>query len=486
MSAARERLRSICVIGGGQVAILAALALKKAVPDAAVTIVRLPVHPAAWADQAATALPFTNKLHDRLGVAEDELVLRAGGSHRLLTRYFDWSATGTSGAMPHGAQVDHQLRTRFAQEWGGGSRGALSGGQPGSLAEALADAGRFRVPPGDAASPLDEVDYALRWNGAAYADLLVAKAQGAGVVPVSGPVTATEPDGAGGMAAIVTGAGQRIAADLFVDCSGPEAVVQSALPDALWQGWSDFLPVRRILLARPGKAMLALEDRFTLLDHGWLGELAGRDGLHVSLGLREGVSEGDALRALAADPLRMVALMPGQTRTPWLGNVVALGDAAATFEPLAHLNLDLAHRQLALLLEVLPGCTIEPLERAEFNRRAGLMAAQVRDTLALHYAAPRARAVFGERALPESLAHLIDQYTRRGRLPHREEAALLAPEAMALLDALGFAGGVTTASRAEDAGAGEAERRRFEAKAAAALSYAPPYGEFMARMLQAG
>jgi tryptophan halogenase len=229
--------------------------------------------------------------------------------------------------------------------------------------------------------------------------------------------------------------------------------------------------------------MLALEDRSTLLPQGWRSELAGRDGLQVALGLKDGVAEADALRALGAEPAELVALSPGCAAAPWIGNVVALGDAAATFEPLGHLNLDLAHRQLGLLLEMLPGRTIEPLERAEFNRRAGLMARQVRDVLASHYAAPRARDVFGAQVLTDSLAHVIDQYTRRGRLPFREEAPLLPPETMALLDALGLHGAVTTATRAEDPRAGEAARRAFEAKASAALAYAPPYQEFMAGML---
>lgn len=484
MSESRERLGRIVIAGGGQVGAITALALKRALPQAEVTVVGMPGHPAAYADQASTALPFTNRLHDRLGLAEDVLVRRAGASHRLLTRYIDWSAEGAAGAMPHGAQVDPQLRTRFAAEWGGGNRNASSRSIAGSLAEVLADAGRFAVPPGDAPSPLDDIDYALRWHMPAYRDLLVEMAQAVGVGHVAGRIEGFVPDRAGGIAALDVAGHGPLAADLFVDCSGPEALLLSALPGAGREDWGDHLPVRRVLHARPGQAMLALEDRFTLLPEGWLAEVAGRDGLHVALGLREGVSEADALRTLGGDPAELVALSPGCATAPWIGNVVALGDAAATFEPLGHLNLDLAHRQLGLLLEMLPGRRIEPLERAEFNRRAVLMARQVRDVLASHYAAPRARDVFGAQVLPDSLAHVIDQYTRRGRLPFREEAALLAPEYMALLDALGQAGAVTTATRGEDPRAGEVARRSFEARAAGALAYAPPYQQFMAGMLQ--
>ena len=43
--------------------------------------------------------------------------------------------------------MDPALRTRFAQEWGGGRRNSASGMTAASLAEVLADAGRFAVPP---------------------------------------------------------------------------------------------------------------------------------------------------------------------------------------------------------------------------------------------------------------------------------------------------------------------------------------------------
>ncbi|MFC3099233.1 tryptophan 7-halogenase [Alteraurantiacibacter palmitatis] len=496
LSVPRERLRTICIAGSGQVGVIAALALKRALPDAQVIVIGLADDPTAYADTASTALPFTNKLHDRLGLSEDELIRRAGASHRLITRYAGWAGEGADavGAVPYGAPADTQARARFAREWGGGSRGALAA--PGSrlpatsLPQVLAEAGRFAVPPGDMPTPLDEVDYALRWNSPAYRDILIERAQQAGVIYLPGPIQGHEPDGKGGIAAIGVDGQGPIAADLFVDCSGPAARLISAMPGAQWEDWGDVLPVRRILHARPGQAMLALEDRFTLTRQGWLMEQAGRDGLHMALGLAPQMGEQDAVQVmtqtLGAQPARLVEVAPGCHRESWLGNVVALGDAAAWFEPLAHLNLDLAHRQLALLLEMLPGLAIEPLERAEFNRRAHLMAVQVRDTLATHYAAPRARSIFGEAPLPEGLDRVIDQYTRRGRLPHREEAALLAAEYMALLDALGLPGAVPVSARATASAESAAALRAFEEQAQRALAFAPPYAQFMQQMLAAG
>jgi tryptophan halogenase len=177
-----------------------------------------------------------------------------------------------------------------------------------------------------------------------------------------------------------------------------------------------------------------------------------------------------------------VPLDPGRTGAAWIGNVVALGDAAATFEPLAWLNLDLAHRQLALLLELLPGRDPDARERAEFNRRAALMADRVRDLLGAHYAAPGA-AHLGQLERSPELALLLDQYTRRGRLPFFEEMPLGVQECSALLVALGHRPGEGALSRVADPREGEAAQRAFAAKAGAALQSVPPYGVWMRQVL---
>lgn len=482
MSAAREPLRRVVVAGAGQVGVLTAIGIKRALPSAEVIVLNLPPDPGALADRAATALPFTNRLHDRLGIAEEEIVARAQGSHRLVTRYFGWGEAGQSGAMPYGASIDPALRTRFATEWGGGPRNAAGDLPAGSLAEVLAAAGRFAVPPAGelgVATPLVEVDYALRWNPDAYRALLIEAAQRLGLGHVQGELAGIEPDGAGGIAALsIAGAGQ-LQADLFIDCTGPAARLLTALPMFALEDWSVELPLRRLIVARPGQPLVALEDRFSLLPEGWRGELAGRDGLQVTLGVAPGVAESAALRALGAPPLAAFQLDPSRARAPWLGNVVALGDAAARFEPLAHLHLDLAHRQLDLLLELLPGRAIEPLERAEYNRRSCLMMDAVRDTLAAHYAAPAAQGVFGPPILSPQLATALDQFARRSRMPFREEAPLLGQEFQALLAALGYPHGSGPQQRAGARREDSDALRGFRERAEAALAFAPPYDEWI-------
>jgi tryptophan halogenase len=483
MSAARELPRRIVVAGAGQVGALAAIALRRALPESEVLVVGTPADPAAFADRAPTALPFTNRLHDRLGIAEDRLVREAGASHRLVVRYRGWGGDGHQGVAPYGAALDPRLKTRFARDWGGGPRNASTAAPPGSLGEVLAAEDRFQPPAVEPDSPLAELDYALRWNPAAYRDLLVREAQRRGVQYLEGAVTAIALRAGGGIDAIgVGGASEGIDADLYVDCSGPQAALLSQLPEARWRTWQPFLPIRGVQFGRMGAPALNLEDRVTLTPVGWLSQLAGRDGLQAVLAMVEGTTEADARAALGTEFADFAALDPGRTEQAWIGNVVALGDAAATFEPLSWLNLDLAHRQLALLLELLPGRDPDPRERAEFNRRAGLMADRVCDLLGAHYAAPGATHLGALERSPE-LAVALDQYHRRGRLPFFEETPLGVQECSALLQALGHPSGQGALALAADPREGEAARRTFAAKAGAALNSVPPYGTWIRQVL---
>jgi len=486
VSEPRQPLRRVVVVGSGPLGILAAIALRRALPGCEVVVVGEAPGPAAFADHAPSAMPFTNKLHDRLGIAEADLVRRAGGSYRLVTRLAGWGGGGHEGLLAYGETLPSVLKTAFARNWG---RVRLPGeGAPSafSLAAVLAEAGRFAPPPPGEPTPISSVDYALRWNPAAYRDLLIEVAEGLGVIHCPAHPEGIAPGAGDEIAAIRLAGGDLIAADLFIDCSGPAAQLISAHPRFAFIDWSASLPTRHVYLAAPGAPRLALEDRLSLGAAGWLSAVAGRDGTHLMLGTAAPLSRAAAEAQLGSHATGMVNLTPGRVQAPWLGNVVALGDAAARFEPLGPLHLDLAHRQLALLVELLPGRPICAHERAEYNRRSVLMMEGVHEVLALHFAAPAAAAVFGARPLPGRAAEVIDQFTRRGRIPFREEVPLLGQEQFALLAALGWAPGLPPAALATAAPGEAAARAAFEAEARAALAFAPPYGAWLASVLGAG
>ena len=481
MSEARQPLGSVVVVGSGQVGVLAAIAIKRALPPCEVTIVGHKARPCDFADHAASALPFTNRLHARLGIPEAALLATAGGSHRLVERYFDWGGTGQNGSLAYG-DISKQGAADFGRQWGGGSRSAEAERPPGTLAEVLANAGRFRTVGDSQDSPLSRVEYAMRWNPPAYLALLIEHARRLGINYLDAPISAVTMSESGEVTSIQTAIGEDLEAELLLDCSGSaRALVSRVSSEAFREHGS---PARRIVYAKPGQPMLALEDRLSLTAHGWLREFAGRDGLQQMLGLAESADAEMACQTLGIEPVTQIAVSSGTLENCWTGNVVALGDAAAEFEPLANYHLDLAHRMIGLLIEMLPGARIEPAERAEFNRRAGLMIEGTQEIIGLHYRAPAARKLFSAGAGKGRVEKTVDQFSRRGRLPFIDEQPLTGFEKQSLMRALGFQEGVPPQFRASSRTENQIAERHLAQVAKATLADAPPYAQWLSSILR--
>jgi tryptophan halogenase len=166
---------------------------------------------------------------------------------------------------------------------------------------------------------------------------------------------------------------------------------------------------------------------------GWVGLYPSQAETHVVQVYADSLcSDEEALSAAGAAgglPLSepMVRRLDPGMRTAWAGNVVAIGDAAATFDPLHDLHLLAVQTGLIQLLACYPVASDFSAERAEYNRRVRSAYERLRDFQALHYrinvypAAFWAQARQGESS-PE-LAHRIALFQARGEIaPYEDEA----------------------------------------------------------------
>ncbi|MCA0976830.1 tryptophan 7-halogenase [Qipengyuania flava] len=472
MSEARAPLRRVVVVGAGQVGIITAIALKHALRSSEVLIAGEVPGPTSFSDWSSTSMPFTNHFHERLGIAESAIMQHAGGSHRLLTRYTGWDGPDDTGVFCYGDSLSPEAKAMF--------QCGASFGRTSYLAERLVGARRFARTAPDRKTPLSQITHALRWDPAAYRNLLAAKARQLGIASVLGPVTSVDWSQTGSIEAIHVAGKDRIEADLYVDCSGPRAALLACHPDFAVVDWADALPTRKLYSAQINNPAVDLEDRISLFQSGWHSRVAGRRAVCISVGVGKSANEEEVIAALGGKPELQLDLAPGRVKRPWLGNVIAVGDASARFEPLGPWNLELAHRQIDLLLKLLPGRQIEPLEREEYNRRSTLMMEAVRDILSIHFSSSRAHTIFDGMALPVGAANVIYHFTRRGRIPFQEEFPLSAQEQFSLLSALGHVPGTSPASRPIDETRKTKIKRQLDTLAAEALAFAPPYEEWLA------
>lgn len=468
-SEARAPLTAIVIVGDGQVGLAAAIALRRALPRTAVTIVPCQPDPSAIADRSMTSLPRTDAFHERIGLEEDGFIMRAGASHRLGVRFPNWQ----------------QQNASYIHAYGAGSVG------DNSVSQVLADANRFAYPTDDTASPLSDIDYALRYNQPAYRNRLAALASHLGVQLIEVPMTSAAPDGQGGIGHIVLANSQCLTADLFVDCSGPQALLMNATQQASFQSWSAMLPCNRIMLAEaPEAPALSVTDTIEAHPFGWRSTIFGRDGTHRAFAYNADFgSEAEIGSGLGQESGEIIALEPGRLANSWVGNVIAFGDAAAAFEPLHWINLALAHEQILLFLELLPGCDIDALERAEYNRRAGAMADRVRDYIGLHYcAATPPEGPFWRHAVSlqrsSGLTLTLSEFAKRWRLPFFEEETLPRDSWQSAMECIGIHAGPNAQSLSTPRETIADRLKKQQMRSAKALELAAPYPAWLKNYIE--
>lgn len=427
-------IRSVVVVGGGIVGWSAAVALRRRMPKLRVTIVATPPAANALADHIPQALPSTIGFHDDLGLREADAVLRAGGGWRLGTLFEAWAeglppyvhAYGPYG-QPFGTASFHHHWVRAAHHGGAAPFDAHA------PAAALARAGRMPLP----SVPLfADVQPALVLDIARYRAMLAAFGQHLGVETCDGvvaKVTLRADDGF--VERLVLGDGRSVAADLFVDASGPDAVVRSAIDDG-WEDWRRWLRCDRLMLAESAPAPLSPLDRVTALAAGWRWRSAapGRV-LHGMCYAAAHGSDEEARADLGAPEAAAVTFRQGTRSAPWSRNCVAIGDAATVIEPLDFTNLHLAQSAIDRVVAMMPGRACHPLEIADYNRQAQAEVTRVRDFVLCHYATARRAEPFWQppQTLPDSLARTLAAFGERGRLPFFEEETFSRDDWLAVL-----------------------------------------------------
>jgi len=412
-------IAKVVVAGGGITALSAAAALKKRIPILDVELIETAADPGALADRIISTLPSFLGFHHDIGLTEADTIAGACSGLRLGTLFQGWAdrqpdyvhAYSNCGASV-GVVPFHQLWLRDSDS------AALPPFDRFSVAAELARGG---------AQPQLAAQHAgVQLTIPRYTDMMRAYARHVGVVMRKGEVAdvALRPDD-GFVEALVLTNGERIGADLFLDCTGPESPFQKRLatPFIDWSGW---LPCDRVLLRQtepdPGTQRI---DRVQALPFGWRWSASspkiGSIGVVYS---STHAQDGEAAQEIQATGEPLV-LDQGRRSDFWVRNCVAIGDAAVTVEPLEWTNLHLVHSQLDRIVAMMPGRDCARIELAEYNRECAAEADRVRDFLCLHYVcSSRAEPFWKDAAAitpPPSLDHTLSLFNERGRLPYYEE-----------------------------------------------------------------
>jgi tryptophan 7-halogenase len=421
-------LRSVAILGGGITGLSAAAAFRRALPDVRVIVVDCATDKNALTDRAPFALPAIHRFHSQIGITEPDLLRTGATTYRLATRHAGLAPNGRTFyrvygeyGLPSGSIPFHHI---WARAWNADRALEFENYSPAAV---LAQANIFVHPEDDLRSPLASYDYTLRLDPLRYRAVLLEVVRQLGADIIEADLLQAEHLPAGGISALRLSDGNRLEADLYLDCAGPAAPLRSLSGDE-WVSAADNIPVDRLAILKQSQDALSPVDGVTHYPGGW--HLVSPHGCELygwasSNGPPTEIAHGDAVT---------VTISPGYRLQPWRDNVIALGDAAIQIDPMCSPNLTIAHNGIQRLLSLLPDRATNGMEQKEYNRLTTLEASRCLDFAALHYL----HGLTSEpRHIPVALRNTLDHFARRGRLPFHEEDVFPPEVWIATLIALG-------------------------------------------------
>jgi tryptophan 7-halogenase len=424
-----QAIRRIAIVGGGTAGWLAASVLARAFPAGpSITVIESPEVGTIGVGEA-TIPPFMELLRF-LGIDEADFVRSTGSTYKLGIRYRDWRRFGHVYWHPFGTFGTTIDRRPFYHHW---QKARAAGRMPRvidySLCAALGSEGKFRFAAPSARGSAAGVRHALHFDAGLVAAYLRSYAQKHGVSRLERTVITATQRTDGFIDELVFADGERLAADLYIDCSGFRGVLIEQILEAGYIDWSGMLPCdravavpTRIMGPRPPYTQASARRA------GWhwripLQHRTGNGYVYSSRHSSDSAALEDLLEEIGeplAEP-RLLRFTAGRRRRFWSRNCVALGLASGFLEPLESTSIQLVVNGLYNLLDHFPDRGFDQANIDSYNTELIEETERIRDFLILHYCLnQRDDAPFWQDCrsvrLPESLAQRIELYRGTGRI----------------------------------------------------------------------
>lgn len=424
-----DPVRSVAVVGRDAALWVAAAGLKRAFGGNGLEVRAVELPSLLQAHDVYAALPSVRGLHRLLNLDEDIVIKASDAVPMVGQRFSNWAETAPPLLQAFEADFP-SADISFIQYW---LKGRLEGLKVdlSHFAVGTSAALQGRVPlKGENADPSLSAGFGFHLDARGYANLLKQFSLHLGV-SLSAARSVEVKVKSDRIRSVILDDGTRIDADLFVDATGPEALLLSSLPGADFDSWRQWFSADRILASSaPALPELPAFSQISAIREGWIGLFPLRHRTAVVAAYDSSlISDEDLLASIpivARMPVSGDAVVspiaPGMQSRPWTGNCVAIGEAAVTAEPLDAVQIHLIHAFLSHLINLFPVDSAEMPEAPAFNREVGRLAENVRDFQLAHYRLNRRfNDRFWNRArdaqVPETLERKLRMFKRRGIVP---------------------------------------------------------------------
>ncbi|MEO0031554.1 MAG: hypothetical protein RIS94_1312 [Pseudomonadota bacterium] len=423
----------IAIVGGGTAGWMAANLFAHRWTDrgVAVTLVEAPDIATIGVGEGST--PSLKRFFEVLGIAERDWMPACHATYKASIRFRGWSPGSGSAEYSHPflTQIDLHTEESFVSNCRNRRLGYDVPVRPDDflLNGVLAAQGRAPVAPPH--FPF-RMEYGYHFDSALLGAFLRDHAVERGVIHLSRRIVNVERGDDGGIAAVHTDAGERVEADIFVDCSGFAALLMRQALDVPFNSFkSNLFNDAAVVLPTPAMAPLPVETIATALSAGWawsipLTSRTGNGYVYSSdfLSADQAEAELRGLLGLSNDAVeaRHLRFNVGQLARHWDHNCLAVGLAQGFIEPLEATALHLVLNTVDLFMDYLEQGNFTPRHRDAFNGAITDRIERVRDYIVAHYKLnTRAEGVYWQanrenEDLSDPLVHILETWFRRADL----------------------------------------------------------------------
>ena len=374
-------IRSVVVVGGGTAGWMSAAAIAR-VLGARCSIRLVESDEIGTIGVGEATIPQIRQFNQSLGFDEDDFVRKTQATFKLGIQFVDWGRLGDAYMHSFGFLGRERGLLPFHQYWLKAML-AGSGGDLGDYALNVVAAlqGKFMRPAAlGPDSPLSSIAYAYQLDAGLYARFLRAFAEKLGVRRTEGKVRDTVLRAEDGfIEAIVLESGERIAGELFIDCSGFRGLLIEQALHAGYEDWSHWLPCdRAVAVPCASSGPLTPYTRSTARGAGWqwripLQHRIGNGYVYSSHHISDDEAAATLLGHLDGEPLaepRVLKFVTGRRRKIWDRNCVAVGLSSGFMEPLESTSIHLIQSTITRLLSFFPDTGFDPVLIERFNQKA--------------------------------------------------------------------------------------------------------------------
>lgn len=384
----RAMIQKILVLGAGSAGLIAAISLKRKLPQLTIRVVRSPEIGVIGVGEGTTP-NFPKHIFDYLGISRKQFYALAEPTWKLGIRFL-WGPRGRFD-YTFGHQLDCQWNDLPMPSGYYCVDDFRCVSEPGALM--WHDKVFARQPDG---CPDIQGWHAFHIENKKFVDVLERTARENGVEIIDGKVTAAERLPHGPLAAVHLEDSRRLEADFFIDCSGFRSELLGRALEEPFVSFDCSLFCDRAVVGgweRTNEPILPYTTAETM-DAGWAWQIEhehhiNRGYVYSSAAISDDAAAVEFLRKNPKAPAspRLVKFRSGRYRRLWVENVVAIGNSGGFVEPLEATALMIVCAHAQALLEMLHRSHLSPTAtwRDLYNDLAAQGWTDIRDFLALHY-----------------------------------------------------------------------------------------------------